>query len=138
MITSAPLSNTQWFPSSLSFSHLTVLPPCSYHHFLPHFQPDLGPRPLLVAGYEDGSLLLWDVIQRSKLSLAKAHPDPVMCLTFDTKHLRGISGSSENKLASWTLDSQNNLQVSGRYAFIKLCCISDEAPHLCYPHRQHQ
>lgn len=79
---------------------------------LPHFQPDSGPGPLLVAGYEDGSLLLWDVTQRSKLSLAKAHPEPVMCLTFDTKRLRGISGSSEKTLSSWTLDGQNNLQVS--------------------------
>uniref|UniRef100_A0A3Q3XBA2 Uncharacterized protein n=1 Tax=Mola mola TaxID=94237 RepID=A0A3Q3XBA2_MOLML len=66
--------------------------------------------PLLVAGYEDGSLLLWDVTQRSRLSLVKAHPEPVMCLTFDTKRLRGISGSSEKKLSSWTLDRQNNLQ----------------------------
>lgn len=91
-------------PTSLSFLlSLIILPP---------FQPDSGPGPLLLAGYEDGSLLLWDVTQRSKLSLAKAHPEPVMCLTFDTKRLRGISGSSEKKLSSWTLDRQNNLQVS--------------------------
>lgn len=82
---------------------------------LPHFQPDSGPGPLLVAGYEDGSLLLWDVTQRSELSQAKAHPEPVMCLTFDTKRLRGISGSSEKNLSSWTLDRQSNLQVSRAY-----------------------
>lgn len=79
---------------------------------LPHFQPDSGPGPLLLAGYEDGSLLLWDVTQRSKLSEAKAHPEPVMCMTFDTERLRGISGSSEKKLSPWMLDGQNNLQVS--------------------------
>ncbi|KAM3611821.1 uncharacterized protein V6R79_024563 [Siganus canaliculatus] len=76
------------------------------------WQPDSGPGPLLLAGYEDGSLLLWDVTQRSTLSQAKAHPEPVMCLTFDPKRLRGISGSSEKKLSSWMLDRQNNLQVS--------------------------
>ncbi|XP_019949522.2 guanine nucleotide-binding protein subunit beta-like protein 1 isoform X2 [Paralichthys olivaceus] len=75
------------------------------------WQPDSGPGPLLLAGYEDGSLLLWDVTQRSKLSQAKAHPEPVMCLTFDTKRLRGISGSSEKKLTPWMLDGQNNLQL---------------------------
>ncbi|GLD52582.1 guanine nucleotide-binding protein subunit beta-like protein 1, partial [Lates japonicus] len=75
------------------------------------WQPDSGSGPLLLAGYEDGSLLLWDVTQRSKLSQAKAHPEPVMCLTFDTKRLRGISGSSEKKLSSWILDRQNNLQL---------------------------
>uniref|UniRef100_A0A4W6EMS6 Guanine nucleotide binding protein (G protein), beta polypeptide 1-like n=1 Tax=Lates calcarifer TaxID=8187 RepID=A0A4W6EMS6_LATCA len=74
-------------------------------------EPDSGSRPLLLAGYEDGSLLLWDVTQRSKLSQAKAHPEPVMCLTFDTKRLRGISGSSEKKLSSWILDRQDNLQL---------------------------
>uniref|UniRef100_A0A3B4TCR6 Guanine nucleotide binding protein (G protein), beta polypeptide 1-like n=1 Tax=Seriola dumerili TaxID=41447 RepID=A0A3B4TCR6_SERDU len=74
-------------------------------------EPDSGPGPLLLAGYEDGSLLLWDVTQRSKLSQAKAHPEPVMCLTFDTERLRGISGSSEKKLSSWMLDRQNNLQL---------------------------
>uniref|UniRef100_A0A3Q1F937 Guanine nucleotide binding protein (G protein), beta polypeptide 1-like n=1 Tax=Acanthochromis polyacanthus TaxID=80966 RepID=A0A3Q1F937_9TELE len=75
------------------------------------WQPDSGPGPLLLAGYEDGSLLLWDVTQRSTLSQVKAHPEPVMCLTFDTKRLRGISGSSEKKLSSWMLDGQNNLQL---------------------------
>ncbi|XP_068167805.1 guanine nucleotide-binding protein subunit beta-like protein 1 isoform X2 [Antennarius striatus] len=74
------------------------------------WQPDSGPGPLLLAGYEDGSLLLWDVTQRSKLCQVKAHPEPVMCLAFDPKHLRGISGSSEKKLSSWILDRQNNLQ----------------------------
>lgn len=97
-------------PLCVLYSHLAVPPPLSYCP--PHSQPDSGPGPLLLAGYEDGSLLLWDVTQRSKLSQVKAHPEPVMCLTFDTKRLRGISGSSEKKLSSWMLDSQNNLQVS--------------------------
>ncbi|XP_028270480.1 guanine nucleotide-binding protein subunit beta-like protein 1 [Parambassis ranga] len=75
------------------------------------WQPDSVPRPLLLAGYEDGSLLLWDVTQRSVLSQVKAHTEPIMCLTFDTKRLMGISGSSEKKLSSWMLDGQNNLQL---------------------------
>ncbi|KAF3696132.1 Guanine nucleotide-binding protein subunit beta-like protein 1 [Channa argus] len=75
------------------------------------WQPDSGRGPLLLAGYEDGSVLLWDVNQRSKLSQAKVHPEPVMCLAWDTKHLRGISGSSEKKLNSWMMDRQNNLQL---------------------------
>ncbi|XP_076006765.1 guanine nucleotide-binding protein subunit beta-like protein 1 [Genypterus blacodes] len=75
------------------------------------WQPDSGPGPLLLAGYEDGSLLLWDVTQRSTLSKIAAHPEPVMCLTFDPARLKGISGSSEKKLAPWVLDGQNNLQL---------------------------
>lgn len=85
--------------------HLAVPSPSS-------LQPDSGSGPLLLAGYENGSLLLWDVAQRSKLSQVKAHPEPVMCLTFDTTSLRGVSGSSEKTLSSWRLDGQSNLQVS--------------------------
>lgn len=75
------------------------------------WQPDSGPGPLLLAGYEDGSLLLWDVSQRSVLSRVAAHPEPVMCLTFDPARRRGVSGSSEKSLSSWSLDGGNNLQV---------------------------
>lgn len=75
------------------------------------WQPASGPGPLLLAGYEDGSLLLWDVTQRSVLSRVKAHPEPVMCLTFDPSRLRGVSGSSEKRLCSWTLDGQDSLQL---------------------------
>lgn len=87
------------------------------------FQPDSGVGPLLLAGYEDGSLLLWDVTQRSVLSQVRAHPEPVMCLTFDPKRLRGISGSSEKNLSSWMLDSQNNIQVS------RFSCTSADLIH---------
>uniref|UniRef100_A0A674ARJ3 Guanine nucleotide binding protein (G protein), beta polypeptide 1-like n=1 Tax=Salmo trutta TaxID=8032 RepID=A0A674ARJ3_SALTR len=74
------------------------------------WQPDSSPGPLLLAGYEDGSLALWDVSQRSVLSRATAHPEPVMCLDFDPAGQRGVSGSSEKSLASWMLDGQHRLQ----------------------------
>ncbi|KAI4900656.1 hypothetical protein NFI96_025251 [Prochilodus magdalenae] len=67
--------------------------------------------PLLCAGYEDGSLVLWDVSHRRPLSCLKVHGEPVMCLDFDTGRQKGISGSSEKTLTSWTIDSQQSLQV---------------------------
>ncbi|KAL7836912.1 hypothetical protein AOLI_G00281960 [Acnodon oligacanthus] len=73
------------------------------------FQADSGP--LLCAGYEDGSLVLWDVSHGRPLSCLKAHPEPVMCLDFDTDRQKGISGSSDKTLTSWTIDSQQNLQM---------------------------
>ncbi|KAM9392235.1 guanine nucleotide-binding protein subunit beta-like protein 1 [Pholidichthys leucotaenia] len=94
------------------------------------WQPDLGPGPLLLAGYEDGSLLLWDVTQRSQLSSLRVHPEPVMCLTFDTSSLRGASGSSEKRLSSWTLDKQNNLQLQDGLTLvnpgISQLCVRDD------------
>ena len=66
-----------------------------------------------MAGYEDGSLLLWDVSQRSVLSQASATcPEPLMCLAFDPQRLKGVSGSSDKNLQLWVLDENKNLQVS--------------------------
>ncbi|KAI5088110.1 guanine nucleotide-binding protein subunit beta-like protein 1 [Silurus meridionalis] len=73
------------------------------------WQSDTGP--LLCAGYEDGSLLIWDVSYRRLLSSLKVHPEPVMCLDFDVCKQKGISGSSDKSLCSWTLDGQQNLQI---------------------------
>ncbi|KAM4617038.1 guanine nucleotide-binding protein subunit beta-like protein 1 [Polymixia lowei] len=94
------------------------------------WQPAVGSGPLLLAGYEDGSLLLWDVSQRSTLSRANPHPEPVMCLTFDPKRLKGVSGSSEKNLSPWTLDGQNNLQLQDPLALVnagvsQLCVRGD-------------
>lgn len=94
------------------------------------WQPDSGPGPLLLAGYEDGSLLLWDVSQRSVLSRVAAHPEPVMCLTFDPAKRRGISGSSDKNLSSWSLDGQSNLQVQDPVSLVnpgvsQLCVRGD-------------
>ncbi|XP_076125932.1 guanine nucleotide-binding protein subunit beta-like protein 1 [Alosa pseudoharengus] len=74
------------------------------------WQPDAGEGPLLVAGYEDGSVLLWDVTQGRPLSSLSAHPEPVMCLDVDPGRQRGVSGSAENTIRSWALDGQQNLQ----------------------------
>ncbi|XP_014026398.1 guanine nucleotide-binding protein subunit beta-like protein 1 isoform X2 [Salmo salar] len=93
-------------------------------------EPDSSPGPLLLAGYEDGSLALWDVSQRSVLSRAAAHPEPVMCLDFDPAGQRGVSGSSEKSLASWMLDGQHRLQLQEPVALVnpgisQLCIRGD-------------
>lgn len=103
---------TQLSSHILTYTSLSVPSSPSFCSSPSSLQPDSGSGPLLLAGYENGSLLLWDVTQRSKLSQVKAHPEPVMCMTFDTTSLRGVSGSSEKTLSSWRLDGQSNLQVS--------------------------
>ncbi|XP_072289672.1 guanine nucleotide-binding protein subunit beta-like protein 1 [Eucyclogobius newberryi] len=89
-----------------------------------------GASPLLLAGYEDGSVLLWDVILGLKLSQVKSHPEPVMCLTFDPTRLKGISGSSDSKLSSWIVDNQNNVQLQDSVTLVNpgvsQMCLRDD------------
>ncbi|XP_057161824.1 guanine nucleotide-binding protein subunit beta-like protein 1 isoform X2 [Ursus arctos] len=74
-------------------------------------EADSSPRPLLLAGYEDGSVALWDVSERKVCSRVACHTEPVMGFDFDSQKARGVSGSAEKALAVWSLDEQQALQV---------------------------
>lgn len=113
LFVSVPLSTSPFsistllffLPSIILFSHVLT----SSVLFL-SMQADSGP--VLCAGYEDGSLVLWDVSHRRPFSCLKAHHEPVMCLDVDVCRQKGISGSSEKILQSWIFDNQQNLQVN--------------------------
>ncbi|XP_067555994.1 guanine nucleotide-binding protein subunit beta-like protein 1 isoform X2 [Pseudorca crassidens] len=79
------------------------------------WQADSSPGPLLLAGYEDGSVALWDVSSRKVCSRVSCHTEPVMGLDFDSREARGVSGSAEKALAVWSLDEQQALQVRGTH-----------------------
>ncbi|XP_058512998.1 guanine nucleotide-binding protein subunit beta-like protein 1 [Ochotona princeps] len=70
------------------------------------WQADSGTRPLLLAGYEDGSVALWDVSERKAYSRIACHEEPVMGLDFDPQRARGVSGSAGKALAVWSLDGR--------------------------------
>uniref|UniRef100_A0A2R8MJG3 G protein subunit beta 1 like n=1 Tax=Callithrix jacchus TaxID=9483 RepID=A0A2R8MJG3_CALJA len=74
-----------------------------------------SPRPLLLAGYEDGSVALWDVSEQKVCSRIACHEEPVMDLDFDSQKAKGISGSAGKALAVWRLDGQQALQVCGTH-----------------------
>ncbi|KAM9194965.1 guanine nucleotide-binding protein subunit beta-like protein 1 isoform 2-T2 [Dugong dugon] len=74
-------------------------------------QANSSPRPRLLAGYEDGSVALWDVSERKVCSRITCHTEPVMGLDFDSQKARGVSGSAEKVLAVWSLDEQQSLKV---------------------------
>ncbi|NXU52757.1 GNB1L protein, partial [Turnix velox] len=76
------------------------------------WQPSSGSQPLLLAGYEDGSVVLWNVSMGRAWSRLLCHQEPVMSLDFDSEKAKGISGSCEKVLSIWSLDEQQNLQVS--------------------------
>ncbi|XP_068127676.1 guanine nucleotide-binding protein subunit beta-like protein 1 [Hyperolius riggenbachi] len=76
------------------------------------WQPKSGSSPLLVAGYEDGSVALWNVLEQKLMSRITCHKEPVMSLDFDCMSAKGVSGSSENLISTWTLDEKQNLKNS--------------------------
>ncbi|XP_024832961.1 guanine nucleotide-binding protein subunit beta-like protein 1 isoform X1 [Bos indicus] len=82
------------------------------------WQAESSPRPLLLAGYEDGSLALWDVSARKVCSRVACHSEPVMALALDPRRARGVSGSAEKVLAVWSLEGQQALQVRGTHELI--------------------
>lgn len=75
------------------------------------WQAESSPRPFLLAGYENGSVALWDVWERKVCSHVSCHEEPVMGLDFDSQKARGVSGSAGKALAVWSLDGQQALQV---------------------------
>ncbi|XP_027628412.1 guanine nucleotide-binding protein subunit beta-like protein 1 isoform X2 [Tupaia chinensis] len=79
------------------------------------WQADCSPHLLLLAGYEDGSVALWDVSERKVCSRVACHEEPIMGLDFDSQKARGVSGSAGKALAVWSLDGQQALQVRGTH-----------------------
>ncbi|XP_077164160.1 guanine nucleotide-binding protein subunit beta-like protein 1 isoform X1 [Paroedura picta] len=75
------------------------------------WQPSVGASPSLLAGYEDGSVVLWNVSMGKRQSRLACHQEPVMALDFDSEKAKGVSGSSEKRLCVWRPNEQQNLEV---------------------------
>ncbi|XP_071944079.1 guanine nucleotide-binding protein subunit beta-like protein 1 [Antedon mediterranea] len=61
----------------------------------------------LIVGYEDGTVALWDTKKQEMVSKLKMHSEPVMCIDFSTSTMRGVSGSVDNSLKLWHVDSSD-------------------------------
>ncbi|KAJ6656510.1 hypothetical protein lerEdw1_003635 [Lerista edwardsae] len=75
------------------------------------WQPNTGSHPFLLAGYENGSLALWNLSMGKTLSRLACHQEPIMSLDFDSEKGKGVSGSSEKQLCVWNPDEQQKLQL---------------------------
>ncbi|EPS64365.1 hypothetical protein M569_10416 [Genlisea aurea] len=60
----------------------------------------------VVCGYEDGSMIRWDLRNAgSPMSCAKFHSGPVLSLSIDRGRRGGVSGSADERVAAFGLDS---------------------------------
>ncbi|XP_074869010.1 guanine nucleotide-binding protein subunit beta-like protein 1 isoform X2 [Carettochelys insculpta] len=82
------------------------------------WQHDFGSCPFLLVGYEDGSVILWNLSEGKIVSRLACHQEPVMSLDFDSEKTKGISGSSEKMLNVWSLDEQQNLKVWKKHKLV--------------------
>ncbi|GAX83964.1 hypothetical protein CEUSTIGMA_g11388.t1 [Chlamydomonas eustigma] len=58
----------------------------------------------VIAGYEDGSVAVWDVRRPHKnLEAVRGHTEPVMCLTVAPGSCLAASGAADSKLCCWSL-----------------------------------
>ncbi|KAM6422758.1 guanine nucleotide-binding protein subunit beta-like protein 1 isoform 2-T7 [Liasis olivaceus] len=73
--------------------------------------PNVGSHPLLLTGYEDGSVVLWNLSMGRMLSRLTCHQEPIMSLDFDSEKTKGVSGSSEKMLCVWSHTELQNLEV---------------------------
>lgn len=69
-----------------------------------------GDQCIVVAGYEDGSMLLWDTRHAAApLLQSKQHKEPVLSLVLDREGVGGISGSADGQLTFFSLSYTENL-----------------------------
>ncbi|KAL9981044.1 hypothetical protein ACROYT_G009700 [Oculina patagonica] len=68
-------------------------------------------KPLLIAGYENGQLVLWDIVAAKVLSTCLTHSESVLCLDVDKENLQVVSGSADNKLCMSSITPQCTLSI---------------------------
>lgn len=65
----------------------------------------------LLAGYEDGTLAIWDVHKQTLSSSIKLFDDPIMALCLDVKTMRVLASSAGKKLKSVKFNEMLNLDL---------------------------
>eukprot|EP00249_Psilotum_nudum_P017765 c26479_g2_i3 orf=277-1569(+) len=81
--------------------------------------PESGGFLNVIAGFEDGSIAVWDLRNSKEPSIkVKLHSEPVLSIAFDGPCNGGVSGAADEKIVFFTLDYQRNT-----------CLIKQEITH---------
>ncbi|CAI5797347.1 guanine nucleotide-binding subunit beta 1 isoform X1 [Podarcis lilfordi] len=79
------------------------------------WQPKVSSHPSLLVGYEDGSVVLWNLSMGRMQSRLTCHQEPIMGLDFDSEKAKGVSASSEKMLCCWSCNEQQSLELRQTY-----------------------
>ncbi|XP_053225465.1 guanine nucleotide-binding protein subunit beta-like protein 1 isoform X2 [Podarcis raffonei] len=78
-------------------------------------EPKVSSHPSLLVGYEDGSVVLWNLSMGRMQSRLTCHQEPIMSLDFDSEKAKGVSASSEKMLCCWSCNDQQSLELRQTY-----------------------
>jgi len=81
---------------------------CMSLHLVPQAEDD--DLLTVIAGYEDGSMLVWDTRHlAAPLMQTKQHTEPVLSLAIDRAALGGVSGSADGQVVFFSFDRTKNV-----------------------------
>ena len=96
-----------------------------------------GGAPLLLVGYEDGSLAVWDLRTSRELDHTKYHTETLMAFDYHAGANRGLSASVDNTLVSWTLSPTQEFSRRGEVEFSRRGAVELSNPGVgCVRYRE--
>lgn len=88
-----------------------------------------------LAGYEDGSVVWWDIDQRAVKAESKLYQDSVMALDYNSLVNRGVAGSVNNKLEIFKLSESEGVEHQRTVTLdsegVSCVCIRDDGRLFC-------
>ncbi|RDD47326.1 Guanine nucleotide-binding protein subunit beta-like protein 1 [Trichoplax sp. H2] len=82
-------------------------------------------RPYIMAGYECGDIILWDVAERKPLCQNKCFNEPVTCLDLTSTYAHGLVGSVERAITTVEINNMETLDVKRSAITIKNSGLND-------------
>ncbi|EDO44526.1 predicted protein [Nematostella vectensis] len=70
-------------------------------------------HPMILCGYENGKVALWDISMCRMMSHLASHSESVMCLNVDEVNHKAVTGSADNKLSITTFGLDGQLSSTG-------------------------
>lgn len=102
----------------------TALAPASVSYLCYHEQTNI-----VAAGYQDGSIKIWDLTSSSVMATFQGHKSSISILKFDNSGTRLVSGSSDSSIILWDLVSEEGLfKLKGHKGPITGLLFLDEDP----------